>query len=391
MLQLGIDRLFIECGRRLKGKRVGLLAHAASVNGRLQHTIDIIRAHPSIRLVKLFGPEHGFWGTAQDMVGVRTTVDERLKIPVVSLYGSTLDSLRPTYEDLKGIDTLICDLQDVGSRYYTYIYTMAYCLEACARAGIEIIVLDRPNPINGIDVEGKILKKGFESFVGAYPLLPARHGMTIGEAALFFNEAMKWGTKIHVVKMKGWKRRMFFNETGLPWVNPSPNMPSPNTALVYPGLCLVEATNLSEGRGTTRPFELVGAPFIDPFRLADELKKCRLPGVVFRPTSFQPAFQKWVGMKCQGVEIHVTERKKFRPLLTGVAILTAVKKLFPDDFAWRHQPYEFVSHIPAIDLLFGDDSLRKLLDHKTPFETIRRSMSREKTPFIEKRKPCLVY
>lgn len=391
MIQTGIDCLFTECGKKLRGKRVGLLAHAASVNRRLEPTVDVIRSHSSVRLVKLFGPEHGIEGTAQDMVGVRSTMDERFKIPVISLYGSSLESLRPHAEDLAGIDLLICDLQDIGSRTYTYIYTMAYVIEACAAAGIEVIVLDRPNPINGIDIEGTILKKGFESFVGAYPLLPVRHGMTIGEVALFFNETLKWGARIQVVKMKGWKRRMFFDETGLPWVNPSPNMPSLETALVYPGLCLVEATNLSEGRGTTRPFELVGAPFIDPFRLSDELKKCRLPGVVFRPTSFQPAFQKWVGIKCHGIQIHVSDRKKFLSLLTGVAILATIKNLWPDDFVWRDQPYEFVSHIPAIDLLFGDDSLRTFLDHKTPFETIRRSISGQKTPFIEKRKSCLLY
>ncbi|MDO8519409.1 MAG: DUF1343 domain-containing protein [Deltaproteobacteria bacterium] len=337
-------------------KRAALLAHPASIDSRFVHRIEWARKRYD--LVKLFGPEHGIHGTAQDMDSVESSADPLTGLPVKSLYGATFDSLKPTQEDLRGIDVFICDLQDIGSRYYTFIYTMAFCMKACAESGIKMIVIDRPNPINGLHVEGPLLQKGFESFVGLYPL-PVRHGMTIGELALYFNQEEKIGCELEIVRMKKWRRKMFFDETGLPWVPPSPNMPTPDTALVYPGMCLLEATQMSEGRGTTRPFEFFGAPYIQAEKLAVSLNKLKLPGVFFRPLHFRPNFQKWAGQNCQGAQIHVTDRKKFRPYLMGVSVLKTVMEMYPDDFQWRDKPYEFVSDIPAIDLLTGSDEFRK--------------------------------
>lgn len=375
MVRTGLDQIFSKKAV-FKGKKVALLAHPASVDSKLHHALDLFLKN-KIRLTQLFGPEHGITGTAQDMDSVESSVDAQTGLPIKSLYGLNLESLKPSPTDLKDVDILVCDLQDIGSRYYTFITTMVFCMQACATAGKKMIVLDRPNPINGVDMEGPLLEKGFESFIGLYPI-PVRHGMTIGELALYFNEEEKIGCDLEVIPMKGWKRKMFFDETGLPWVPPSPNMPTLDTALVYPGMCLLEATNISEGRGTTKPFEFFGAPYIQAENLIAALNKLKLPGVFFRPLSFKPNFQKWAGENCQGAQIHITDRKKFRPYQTGRAVLKTILEMYPVYFKWRGKPYEFVTDIPAIDLLSGSSALRKNLETKSPLKNIGNKWPRNK-------------
>lgn len=386
----GLDRLPTIAKKGLKGKRVGLLAHPASINSQRRHIIDVLREIKDVRVVQLFGPEHGIRGLAQDMEPVVSSVDSNTNLPVTSLYGKTLDSLTPRQEDLKDIETLIIDLQDIGTRYYTYIYTMAFCMRACATAKKDVWVLDRPNPINGIDIDGKILRKGFESFVGMYPL-PIRHGMTIGELAQYFNEEGGIGCRLKVIEMEGWKREWFFDQTRLPWVNPSPNMRNLTSALLYPGLCLLEATNISEGRGTGGPFEYVGAPFIKPKELIERLKTFSLPSVDFSPLSFVPKIQKWAGMECHGVKVHVTDRMTISPILVGIALIQSIHDLYPKDFRWREAPYEFVTDIPAIDLLSGDDQLRHDIEEGNGLDQIEASWRGECEDFRKKRKKYLLY
>jgi uncharacterized protein YbbC (DUF1343 family) len=354
---LGIDRLFADETDRLRGRRVGVLAHPASCTAGLEHLVDRLRREPGMTIGAIFGPEHGYRGEAQDMEGVAGAAEGG--VPVYSLYGKTRASLVPPPVSLAGLDVLVVDLQDVGSRYYTFAATMAYCMDACAKAGVPVLVLDRPNPIGGALVEGPVLEEGFASFVGPYPL-PVRHGMTIGELARFFNERFGIGCELDVLPMTGWTRAMEFSGTGLPWVLPSPNMPTPDTARVYPGLCLIEATSVSEGRGTTRPFELIGSPGIDPDAFAAALTAFRLPGAAFRACSFRPAFQKHRGARCGGVQIHVTDPGAFRPFRTGLAIVQTLTRLDPD-FAWRDEPYEFETDRPAFDLLVGNAWLRPRL------------------------------
>ncbi|HEY5281942.1 MAG TPA: DUF1343 domain-containing protein, partial [Polyangia bacterium] len=315
MVQSGLDVLLEEGIGRLRGRRVGVLCHPASVSGRLIHVVDALAA-AKVNLTRLFGPEHGIRGEAQDMVGVDSQRDSRTGIPVTSLYGESESSLSPTAEGLADVDVLVVDLQDVGSRYYTFIWTMALSLQSAARAGVSVLVLDRPNPIGGSQMEGGEVNPLFESFVGLGSI-PVRHGLTIGEVAHLVRHGMPWGGQrfakpldcdLQVVAMRGWNRNAFFDTTGLPWVLPSPNMPTVDTALVYPGSCLLEGTNISEGRGTTRPFELLGAPFVDGFQLAERLAEDRLPGVVFRALSFRPTFHKFSGQVCGGIQIHVVDR-----------------------------------------------------------------------------------
>ncbi|HBF12973.1 MAG TPA: DUF1343 domain-containing protein [Deltaproteobacteria bacterium] len=359
MVKLGIDNLF---SKKMIGlaKRMGLLAHPASINKNYKHTLDLL-LEKGVKVTQLFGPEHGLFGTAQDMVGCDSQTDPRTGLPVASLYGNHFDSLSPKAEHLKNIDILVCDLQDVGSRYYTFIYTIALCMKACAQKNIPVVVLDRPNPINGVTLEGPLLQPGFESFVGLFSGIPVRHAFTVGELALYFNTEHKIHCDLTVVSMKGWKRSMYYDDTDLPWINPSPNMPSLETALVYPGMCLVEATEVSEGRGTTKPFELAGAPFIEPDKLVASLEKEKLPGVVFRPTWFRPMFQKWAGIDCGGIQLHITNQKTFKSFATGLAFIKHVAKLYPQDFQWRSKTYEFVDTIPAIDLLTGSAQIRESL------------------------------
>jgi len=352
----GLDVLAADGFRRLAGRRVAVLCHAASVDARLRHLLELLRqAAIDVRL--LLGPEHGLAGAAQDM---RPVASGRWgSVPVLSLYGAQPQQLRPPPGAFAEVDTLLVDLQDVGSRYYTYAATMRYCLEACAGSAVEVVVLDRPNPLGGALVEGPLLPDELRSFVGAWAV-PVRHGLTLGELArAVLDEGID--VSVEVIPMQGWRRDMWFHQTGLPWVLPSPNMPTVDTAIVYPGACLVEATNLSEGRGTTRPFEILGAPWLDGQRLAGLLAG-RVPGVSWRPLVFQPAFHKHAGSTCGGVQIHVVDREAFRPFACGLAFLWAARQLEPRRFAWREEPYEFVSDRPALDLLTGWPQLRQAID-----------------------------
>lgn len=375
------------------GARIGLLAHPSSVDGRAHHVLERLAAIPGAGLTRLMAPEHGLWGHEQDMETVQNARDPLSGLPVVSLYGANADSLRPTPTDLDGLDVIVCDLQDVGSRYYTFIYTVTYVMEAAAEAGLPVIVLDRPNPIGGLEVEGPVLHPEWSSFVGRYPL-PVRHGMTIGELSQAFNDLHGIGCDLTVVRMRGWQRDMHFEGTGLPWIPPSPNMPAASTMLVYPGGCLLEGCNLSEGRGTTLPFELAGAPWLDAVGLADSLRRRGLPGVGFRAASFRPMFQKHSGQGCQGVQVIVHDRDAFRPFETYLAILIEARAAAPNDFAWRDEVYEFEASRLAIDLLLGRSELRPMIEagpSATDLADLRAVWQEELTQFESTRAEYLLY
>jgi uncharacterized protein YbbC (DUF1343 family) len=388
----GLDVLVAEDFRRLRGQRVGLVAHPASVDSHLRHISELLQNASGVKLEAVFGPEHGWLGQAQDLEPVNGGKVSVNRAPrTISLYRNTAASLRPTREQLAGLDVLLIDLQDVGARYYTFQATMLYCLEAGNTVGLRMIVLDRPNPIGGRIVEGPRLRSGFESFVGAHAVA-IRHGLTLGELGRLYQAEKKLSNiAIEVVPCKGWQRDMFFEDTGLPWVLPSPNMPTIETAVVYPGQCLLEGTNASEGRGTTRPFELCGAPWLDASALAAELNREQLPGVVFRPAWFQPTFQKHAGQRCGGVQLHVLNRHAFQPVRTGLAMLAAMREFSAEDFEWRTEPYEFISHPIAIDLLFGSDHERCALEAGQPWREIAAAWVPEEQAFRERREPFLLY
>ena len=368
-MRTGLERLLDDPKRWLAGGRVGLVSNPTATNRELCHAVDLLHAHPGANLTLLFGPEHGVRGAAQDMIGVSDARDPATGLPEVSLYGESLASLSPKPEHLERVDVLVFDIQDVGARYYTYAATMALCMKAAAEHGVRVIVLDRPNPIGGAQVEGGGISPGLESFCGLYPV-PQRHGMTVGELARIYNTTFGIGCDLEVVSIEGWRRESYFDATGLPWVMPSPNMPTLETAIVYPGMCLIEGTNLSEGRGTTRPFEFFGAPFVDGRVLAGELGRLDLPGVVFRPCTFEPAFNKFAGESCGGLQVHVTDRRVFTPYRVGLGVLWVVRRLWPDDFAWRRKAYEFRDDVPAIDLLTGFPAVREAIDRDESLERV---------------------
>jgi uncharacterized protein YbbC (DUF1343 family) len=343
------------------GRTIGLVTNQSAVTTDLRHAVRLLHAGRGWKLTALFGPEHGIWGEAQDMAHVEHSTDPLTGLEVWSLYGSSKEQLAPPTDILRTLDALVIDLQDIGSRYYTFIYTMALSMRAAAEAGVRVIVLDRPNPIDGIHLEGNIREEKYSSFVGMFPL-PTRHGMTAGELARYFNARFRLGCDLQVIPMKGWRRWMWWGDTGIPWVIPSPNMPTVYTATVYPGMCLIEGTNLSEGRGTTHPFEFFGAPWLEPFELADELNALELPGIRFRPHYFLPTFQKHAGEVCGGVELHVTDRRHFEPYRTGLWCIKVARDLDPDRFGWRQEPYEFESDRLAIDLLAGSDRYRTTIE-----------------------------
>jgi uncharacterized protein YbbC (DUF1343 family) len=372
----------------LKGARVGLVVHPASVNGNLEHAVNVCIRSRKFKLAALFGPQHGILGQTQDnMVEWEGFRDPASGLPVYSLYGKTR---KPGPKMLQDIDVLVIDLQDVGSRYYTFIWTLELCMQSCDEAGKMVLVLDRPNPIGGHMIEGPVLKPDYASFVGLKPL-PVRHGMTIAEMGRYLHNAFHPNLNFRVIPMEGWNRTMWFDQTGLPWVMPSPNMPTLDTAIVYPGICLLEATNISEGRGTTRPFELFGAPFINPDIIVNTLKKFRLPGVLFRPLSFQPMFQKYAGKLCGGAQIHVTEREKFNPFKTGAAILKAVHDTYPWDFKWNPPPYEYEEIKLPIDILAGSDRLRKNIESWKDLDEMEKRWQVETRAFDKVRKEYLIY
>jgi uncharacterized protein YbbC (DUF1343 family) len=389
-IRTGLDVLCQQEFAPLRGLRIGLVTHPAAVDAQLRHALDLLRdAHP-VRLAALFGPEHGLCGEAQDLIGVGDGADGVSGLRVHSLYGDTFASLRPAAEQLRGLDALVIDLQDVGSRYYTFQATMLLCLEAASRQGLLTVVLDRPNPLGGTAVEGPTLRAGFESFVGLHPIA-TRHGMTVGELARMYQAERGLTGELRVIPCEGWWREMDFGQTGLPWVLPSPNMPTLETAFVYPGQCLLEGTNLSEGRGTTRPFELCGAPWIEPRQLVERLDAEELPGVVFRAAWYRPTFHKFAGQTCGGVQLHVRDRQTFQPVRTGVAVLAAMRQLSGERFGWRTEPYEFVADRPAIDLLFGSDRERLALEAGHPVRDVLRAWEAEEDEFRRRRQQFLLY
>jgi len=389
-VRAGLDVLAARRFRPLRGRRIGLVCNPTAVTRALVHAADVLRAAPGLTLAALFGPEHGVRGDAQYMAAVGGEVDPRTGVPVHSLYGETAESLRPRPEALAGLDALVFDIQDVGARYYTYQATMMLCMEAAAAARIAFVVLDRPNPIGGVLVEGPRLRPGFESFCGLHDLA-VRHAMTVGELALLFRAERGLDLELELVPCEGWRRGMGFRETGLPWVFPSPNMPTPEAALVYPGMCLLEGTNLSEGRGTTRPFELFGAPWLDGARLADALAGERLPGVLFRPASFVPTWDKHAGVRCHGVELFVTDPARFRPFRTGLACVAQARAQDPARFAWRTERYEFVDGVPAFDLLCGSAREREGIEAGAPVAALARAFAGEERAFVRRRAPFLRY
>ena len=387
-VRLGCERLLAS--RALDGKRVGLVCNPASVDAGLRHVADTLAEHPRARLAALFGPQHGFRSDVQDnMIETRHGRDDMRRVPVYSLYSETRE---PTADMLAGLDALVIDLQDVGSRIYTFIYTMANCLAAARQHGVKAIVCDRPNPIGGghTGVEGPVLVPGYESFVGQYPI-PMRHGMTMGELARLFNEEFGIGANLEVIPMEGWRRDMYFDATGLPWVMPSPNMPTLDTAIVYPGAVLFEGTNVSEGRGTTRPFEIVGAPWPIAERFAESMNRAGLPGVRFRPAVFEPTFQKHARTACGGVQIHVIDRQAFKPVETGVALIAAFRAAGTDRFAWRDPPYEYEREKMPIDILAGSPELREQIESGVNARDIARSWEPAVSAFRRARDRFLMY
>lgn len=385
-VRTGLERV-LASPRLLRGQRVGLIANPSAVTSKLEHAALALQERRGVRLVALFGPEHGLWADAQDLVEVDDDRDRKTGLPVFSLYGRTRV---PTESMLAEVDTLVFDIQDIGSRYYTFIYTMLHALEGCARYQRRLVVLDRPNPLGGAVLGGNRLDPAFRSFVGLHPLL-VRHGLTVGELALLFRQELKLDVELDVVPMQGWRRGMHFEDTGLPWVLPSPNMPTVDTAFVYPGGCLIEGTNLSEGRGTTRPFELVGAPWLDPWRLAKDLTRERLPGVRFRPVFFRPTFQKHAGVLCGGVQVHVVDRRRFAAFLSYLLLIHHARRQDPQAFAWRQPPYEYELVKPAIDILCGTDAVRHTLDAGRSPRRFVRTWSQDQARFRARRRPFLLY
>lgn len=386
-VQSGLARLASGTSQvKLASRRVALLANPTAVDQAFRHAVDVVGG--MCELVALFGPEHGIRGDAQDMISVDTSSED--SIPVYSLYGSTEASLTPTPESLESVDVMVYDIQDVGSRYYTYVWTMVLAMRACAKAGVDFVVLDRPNPIGGVAVEGGAIEQGYDSFVGLRSI-PNRHGMTAGEIATWALAEEKLDLNLQVVQMQGWQRKMSFAETGLPWIQPSPNMPTVDTALVYPGMCLVEGTEASEGRGWTRPFEVAGAPYVDPDKFAALLAEQQLPGVVFRPLWFLPTFQKCANQVCGGVQQHITNAESYLPYRTGVAFVWALHKLWKDDFEWRSKAYEFVDKIPAFDLLTGSAAIREGIEGGSDLASLAETWRAEEERFRKSRQQWLLY
>jgi uncharacterized protein YbbC (DUF1343 family) len=383
----GLDVLLSRLPALLAGRRVGLLCHPASVTRDLEHAADAIRRLRRVRLTALFAPEHGLVGAAQDHAHIGAEYDGARHLRVHSLYGKRLE---PTPAMLRDIEALVVDLQDVGARYYTFAWTTVLAMRACARADKPVVVLDRPNPLGGERLEGNWPDPRFASFVGLHPL-PIRHGMTIAELAAYHNETQGIGCDLTVVPMAGWRRNMLWEDTELPWVAPSPNMPTPDTARVYPGGCLIEGTNLSEGRGTTRPFEWVGAPYLDGTRLAAALERRGLPGVRFRAASFEPAFHKWRGRTCGGVQVHVIDWDRFKPYATYLALIIEARRQSPGGFRWKRPPYEFQWKKQPIDLLCGTDTIRRAIERGTPLSRLEASWRPGLGAFARARRPYLLY
>ncbi len=387
-VKLGVEKSLDDSINLINSSRIGLICNQASVNHQYQHVADIYFNQQSINLTTLFGPQHGIRGDVQDnMIETRHGIDEKTGLPVYSLYSETR---KPTSKMLENVDTLVFDLQDIGGRVYTFIYTMAYAMQACAEFDKKFIVCDRPNPINGTDVEGNLLEIGHESFVGQYPI-PMRHGMTVGELAKMFNEHFNIKCDLQIIEMDGWSRELYLDQIDSPWVIPSPNMPTVETALVFPGTVYFEGTQVSEGRGTTRPFEFVGAPYIDSYMFSENLSDLKLEGVIFRPTNFLPTFQKHAGKSCGGVFVHVTDRNKFKPVITGIAMVKTLFKMYPDKFKWKEPPYEYEFDRNPFDVIAGTTKLREQIENGISIKKIEESWSADEEKFRQLKKEYLIY
>lgn len=385
---LGMERLLGERAQLLRGARVGLICNQASIDHHLRHVADLLYEQKDFHLAALFGPQHGIRGDVQDnMVETAHGLDRVTGLPVYSLYSETRE---PTEEMLKDLDVLVFDMQDIGCRIYTFIYTLANCMRAAKRYSKRVIACDRPNPINGVHVKGNILEPEFASFVGQYPI-PTRHGMTVCELARMFNEHFGIGCDLEVVPMEGWSRELWLDETDAPWVLPSPNMPTLDSATVFPGTVHVEGTQLSEGRGTTRPFELVGAPYIVAEEYASKLMQLGFAGVYFRSCGFQPTFQKHAGQTCGGVQIHVTDRSMFDPVTVGVAVVKVAYDLYREKFCWKEPPYEYVYDKNPFDVISGTNKLRALIESGSSMEEIELFLSEGVGRFMQEREPFLLY
>jgi uncharacterized protein YbbC (DUF1343 family) len=382
---LGLETLLSQQIDRVAGKRLGLIASPSSIDKNLTSVVERLHQHPKVNLAALFGPEHGLRGDMQAGETVETYTDQRTGLPVYSLYGTTK---KPTPEMLADLDALVIDLQDGGVRFYTYLATLACAMEGAAEQGLPVLVLDRPTPIGGTIIEGPVLDPAYTSFVGPYSI-PIRYGMTNGEIAQLFNQAFGIGCDLTVVPMQGWRRDMWFDQTGLPFVAPSPNLPTLDALTVYPGTCLVEGTNLSEGRGTTKPFEYLGAPWLDAESLADELNALSMPGVRFRPAHFVPTFSKHKGEVCRGVQVHATDRIQFRPVEVALRLLAHVKAAYPGDFAWL-EPLSPGGQ-RSIDLLSGGCSVREHLDASKPVLDLIDGWQDELNTFAALRDEYLIY
>ena len=387
MVQTGLDVLLSHRKNVLSGKRIALLANPSSIDSHYRFIVDCFIAEKNWNLVALWGPEHGLRGEMQDQEYCDAFHDAKTGLPVYSLYGN---QLKPSAEMMRDIDVVVFDMQDVGSRYYTFIYTLSYVMEACLEHHKEVVVLDRPNPINGVDLEGPVLEHGYESFVGRYQI-PIRHGMTIGELAFYFHHEEGLKCRLEVIEMEGWRRESFFEKTGLPWVLPSPNMPTVDAAMVYPGMCLFEATNVSEGRGTTRPFEIFGAPWIQPDQFCEAMEAFRLPGVRFRALYFRPTFNKFQRELCGGLQMHVTDRAAFRPVKTALCLLHVLLRNHRDHFRWKDPPYEFVYDRLPIDILWGNSWIREDLEKEVAPDAIESKWLNGLEAFTKIREKYLLY
>jgi uncharacterized protein YbbC (DUF1343 family) len=386
--RLGVELLLDEQIALIRGKRVALVCNQASVLPSFRHVADVFAEEDKFKLTTLFGPQHGIRGDVQDnMIETEHAVDSRTGIPIYSLYSETRE---PTEKMLENVDTIVFDMQDVGCRIYTFAYTMANCMRAAKKFGKRVVVCDRPNPITGTGVEGNVTEKEFTSFVGQFEI-PTRHGMTVGELARLFNEHFGIGCDLEVVKMDGWRREMWFEETRLPWILPSPNIPTVDTCVVFPATVYIEGTELSEGRGTTKVFEINGAPFIDPYKWAAALREFDFPGVAFRECYFQPTFQKWAKQTCGGVQIHVTDRDLFTPVIVGVAMIKTAYDLYPDKFEWKRDAYEYEFGKNPFDVVSGTDKLRKAIEAGEPLKDIQSAWMGRLDEFKKIRESFLLY
>lgn len=387
-IKLGLEKLLEQQLNLMSGARIGLICNQASVNHGFRHAADLLHEHGRVKLVALFGPQHGIRGDVQDnMIETEHTVDRETGLPIHSLYSETRE---PTEAMLQDLDVLVFDMQDVGCRIYTFAYTMANCMSAARKFGKKVIVCDRPNPINGQQVAGNVLEPKQASFVGLFAI-PTRHGMTLGELAQMFNEHFEIGCDLNVVTMDGWERSLWLDETDAPWVMPSPNIPTLDSATVFPGTVHFEGTQLSEGRGTTRPFELIGAPYINPEEYARTLNAMNLGGVFFRSCIFRPTFQKHAGINCGGVQIHVTDRNEFEPVSTGIAMVKAAYDLYGSEFRWKEPPYEYVYDRNPFDVIAGTSSIREGFEQGSTSEKIQKTWTEPFDDFMKVRGRYLLY